>query len=178
MSRLARPAAMLALAAAIAIVLAFLINPAPAGDNPLDGYVARLSVDDHYNSNGVRLDNVAAIIRQDRANYHKFGVRDPEDEPDGFFSNVHNRALLEDMLRGGNTPGWVYDAIVNDTPLIQVTVYEGYVEVAILDENTGGGGAPPAMGGGGTGAGGAVGDVEPNSFPSNAAGGKQGGMKK
>ena len=74
MSRLAKPAAVAVLVAAIATVLAFLIDPAPAQDTPIDGYVARLSVDDHYNSKGVRLDNVAAIIRQDRANVHRFGV--------------------------------------------------------------------------------------------------------
>ncbi|MCB1479077.1 MAG: hypothetical protein R3D43_00875 [Tepidamorphaceae bacterium] len=177
MSRLAKPAAVAVLVAAIATVLAFLIDPAPAQDTPIDGYVARLSVDDHYNSKGVRLDNVAAIIRQDRANFHKFGIRDPEDESDGFFSNKGNRALLEKMLRKGKTPGWVYDAIVNDTPLIQVTVYNDFVEVAILDENSGAGGAPAggnppvADGGGMPASGGAIGDVEPNTFPANKANG-------
>ena len=143
----------------------------------LDSYTAYIGIEDLHNSKGARLTQPWQVLRQDRANFHKFGIRDPEDESDGFFSNKGNRALLEKMLRKGKTPGWVYDAIVNDTPLIQVTVYNDFVEVAILDENSGAGGAPAggnppvADGGGMPASGGAIGDVEPNTFPANKANG-------
>ena len=52
---------------------------------PLLGiYVARLGSNDHFNSSGKRLTSVAAIIRQDRANFHKLGLRDIEDQNDFF----------------------------------------------------------------------------------------------
>jgi hypothetical protein len=64
-------------------------------------YVARLSEADHFNSQGRRLTSAAAIIRQDRANYHRLGIRDPEDEDDPFFADEKNRAALEQMLERG-----------------------------------------------------------------------------
>ena len=54
-------------------------------DELKETYVARLSAKDHFNSSGGRLDSAAAIIRQDRANFHKFGRRDAEDELDYSF---------------------------------------------------------------------------------------------
>lgn len=104
MQRFAKPAAMATLFAALAVVLAVLITPAPAGEL-LDRYVARLSAADHYNSKGVRLDNPAAIIRQDRANFHKYGKRDPEDQSDRYFATAKNRQWLENMLRGSAPAG-------------------------------------------------------------------------
>jgi hypothetical protein len=64
-------------------------------------YVALLSEADHFNSNGQRLTSAAAIIRQDRANFHRYGVRDRGDETDTFFADEGNRAALEQMLERG-----------------------------------------------------------------------------
>src|SRR6266566_2501528 len=64
----------------------------------VESYSARLSPRDHYNSNGERLRSAAAIIRQDRANFYVYGLRDNEDEPDPYFSSKVNRARLEQML--------------------------------------------------------------------------------
>ncbi len=68
----------------VALVISGLANSSYANEL-VDSYVARLSAQDHFNSKGVRLESVAAIIRQDRANYHKFNLRDPEDTYDGVF---------------------------------------------------------------------------------------------
>jgi hypothetical protein len=86
-------------------------------------YVARLSAADHFNSNGERLTSAAAIIRQDRANFHRFGVRDPEDESDPFFADQDNRAALEQMLERGRAAPGVIDRVVNGTPLVRVEVH-------------------------------------------------------
>src|SRR6202035_4615251 len=67
----------------------------------IGSYVALLSEADHFNSNGQRLTSAAAIIRQDRANYHRYGIRDPEDENDTFFADESCRAALEEMLEDG-----------------------------------------------------------------------------
>ena len=97
----------------------------------LETYVARLGVQDHYNSDGVRLMTAAGIIRQDRANYYEFGKRDPEDTPDMFFSNKANRARLEDMLLHGTISPATNNEIVNGTPLIVVKVYENFIDVDV-----------------------------------------------
>jgi hypothetical protein len=102
-----------------------------AQPQPLETYVARLSVQDHYNSNGVRLLTAAGIIRQDRANYYEFGKRDPEDQPDAFFSSVANRARLEEMLLHGTISPATNNEIVNGTPLIVVKVYENFIAVDV-----------------------------------------------
>src|ERR1700733_9239027 len=67
----------------------------------VESYTARLSERDHYNSNRQRLRSAAAIVRQDRANFYVYGLRDSEDEPDPYFSSKGNRARLEEMLENG-----------------------------------------------------------------------------
>jgi hypothetical protein len=91
----------------------------------IESYVARLNAQDHFNSTGERISSAAAIIRQDRANYHRFNIRDSEDEGDTFFADEDNRRLLEAMLeRGANSPAAI-GAIVNGTPLVRVSIYRG-----------------------------------------------------
>jgi S1-C subfamily serine protease len=91
----------------------------------LERYQALLSESDHFNSSGQRLTTAAAIIRQDRANFHRFGIRDPEDESDRFFADADNRALLESLLQRGRAEPTVISRIVNGTPLVQVEVWQG-----------------------------------------------------
>jgi len=100
----------------------------------IESYTARLSARDHFNSNGQRLREPAAIIRQDRANYYVYGLRDSEDEPDSFFSSKANRARLEQLLANGRTTPEAIYAIVNGTPLIRVDIYQNGVTVTILSE--------------------------------------------
>jgi hypothetical protein len=97
-------------------------------------YTARLSPADHYNSNGVRLHSAAAIIRQDRANYYVYGIRDSEDEPDSFFSVKSNRARLEQMLENGRATPDAVDKIVNGTPLIRVEIYSNGINVTVVSD--------------------------------------------
>ncbi|MHC1742363.1 MAG: hypothetical protein AB9873_04935 [Syntrophobacteraceae bacterium] len=107
-------------------------------DDLVESYVARLSANDHFNSNGARLTSPAMIIRQDRANFYKFGQRDFEDQDDRFFRKVENRETLQKLLQRGYTSPAVYRAIVNGQPLIRVNVYQmkggAYVNVEILEE--------------------------------------------
>lgn len=89
----------------------------------IGSYVALLSDRDHFNSNGQRLESAAAIIRQDRANFHRFGIRDPEDQDDPFFGDEANRAALEQMLERGRADPGVLSRIANDVVLIKVDIY-------------------------------------------------------
>jgi hypothetical protein len=103
----------------------------------VESYIAFLSEADHFNSNGQRLSSAAAIIRQDRANYYRFGRGDPQDQDDVFFRDIGNREALERMLeRGRSTPGTIA-RIVNGTVLIRVDIYRDnggpFVQVTVLN---------------------------------------------
>jgi hypothetical protein len=99
--------------------------PTLAQAQQFGSYVALLSEADHFNSSGQRLTSAAAIIRQDRANFHRFGIKDPQDEGDAFFADEGNRAALEQMLERGRAEPGVIARIVNGTPLIRVEIYRG-----------------------------------------------------
>jgi hypothetical protein len=103
----------------------------------IGSYVALLSEADHFNSNGQRLSSAAAIIRQDRANFHRYGIRDPEDENDTFFADDGNRAALERMLEHGRADAGVIARLVNGTVLIRVDIYRDasgpFIRVTLLD---------------------------------------------
>jgi hypothetical protein len=102
--------------------------------NFIESYTARLSARDHFNSNGERLQSAAAIIRQDRANFYVYGLRDSEDQPDSYFSNKGNRARLEQLLDNGRTtPDAIY-RVINGTPLIRVDIYTNGISVTVLSD--------------------------------------------
>ena len=72
----------------VVVVCATIVGTHPGHTQQLlESYVALLSERDHFNSSGQRLTTAAAIIRQDRANFHRFGLRDPGDEDDTFFAD-------------------------------------------------------------------------------------------
>jgi len=96
---------------------------------PLERYQARLSHADHFSSKGVRLEGVAEIIRQDRANYYKYEIRDPEDEPDAFFALESNRLKLEQQIANGNLTPAVREEITYGTPVVEVIVYRNRVDI-------------------------------------------------
>ena len=106
-------------------------KPSPASSAPVEVYLARLSAQDHFGADGARLTSVAAIVRQDRANYHSNGLRDVEDETDVFFASAENRARLEALIAQGSVTPTATRAILNGTPLIIVRVYETYVEIDV-----------------------------------------------
>ncbi|WP_415920266.1 hypothetical protein [Tateyamaria sp. SN6-1] len=57
-------------------------------------YFTMLSAGDTYNSSGAPLNDVCAIVQQDRANVHKFGKRDSGDTVDTFFTTPARRAMI------------------------------------------------------------------------------------
>ena len=106
---------------------------AASADEFLGSYVARISYQDHQASDGYPLDTAAQMVRQDRANFHKFHNSDPDDENDVWFRSNDSRSRLERMLgQGGAMSSGVRRAIINNEPLIQVDVYRNHVEVTII----------------------------------------------
>ena len=97
----------------------------------LDSYVAFLGPNDHFNSRGARLTEPWQIIRQDRANYHKFRVRDPGDEGDRFFGSIKNRGKMERMILNGYINPNAAWRIVNENVWVQVEIYANAVNVTV-----------------------------------------------
>lgn len=119
--------------AAGALLAALVWTGTASADSFLGSYVARISARDHYASDGYPLDSAAQMVRQDRANWHKFGKRDPDDENDVWFRTNAQRERLQSMLqRAGAMSAATKRAIANGSPLIQVDVYANSVAVTIL----------------------------------------------
>ncbi len=101
----------------------------------LESYVAYIGRDDLYNSSGVRLTEPWQILRQDRANYHRFGIRQLGDEGDGFFGSIDNRARMERMIMNGVIAPSAASSIVSGGATVRVTLYRSggrdWVEVDV-----------------------------------------------
>ena len=95
----------------------------PQAQQLLESYTAFLSQNDHYNSNGQRLTEPWQIIRQDRANFHRYGTGDPQDGWDSFFGSFNNRARAEQMLLHGYISPQARNAIVNGQVMIRVEIW-------------------------------------------------------
>jgi hypothetical protein len=118
----------------IAMALLSMSSLSQAGDDSIESYTAKLGEKDHFNSNGERLKTAAAILRQDRANFHEFGIIDAEDEETGdnaFFAKKANRGKLEAMLKRGALSKETEKAILNGTPVVHVTVYKNRIDVSL-----------------------------------------------
>jgi hypothetical protein len=118
---------------AAAAVMTLALAGAAQADEFLGSYVARISDNDHQASDGYALDSAAQMVRQDRANWHKFGYGDAEDQDDPWFGSKAARTRLESMLKkGGAMSARTRSAIENGNPVVQVDVYRNSVEVSIL----------------------------------------------
>ncbi|MBR5347255.1 MAG: hypothetical protein IK129_06430 [Deltaproteobacteria bacterium] len=111
-------------------------------DRYLCTYTARISEWDKLNSqgqslvSGYNLSSVAAVIRQDRANFHKFNRQDLEDTDDCAFASPQARQRLENFLRNGSVSQEALRRIADGTPLIDVDVYDNHVDVRLLNEQS------------------------------------------
>ncbi|MDX8452078.1 hypothetical protein RFM98_04860 [Mesorhizobium sp. VK9D] len=104
-------------------------------DDMLGSYTARISDRDHRASDGYPLSSAAQMVRQDRANWHKFHRRDSDDQGDEWFRSDGSRADLQRMLeRGGAMSSATRRAIVNGEPLVEVDVYPDSVRVSIVED--------------------------------------------
>jgi hypothetical protein len=100
----------------------------------IESYTARLGPQDHHNSRGMPLRKLGEIIQQDRANYHRYSIRDPEDQYDGFFRSRRNRSRIQWMLRRGWVDSGLRQSALYGTPLVQVDVYSDRIDVRQVAE--------------------------------------------
>ena len=110
---------------AAALALAGFATPVLAQGGVSESYCAYLSNADHYNSKGAQLTQPGQVIRQDRANFHRFNLRDDADDWDSLFSNANNRERLEKLMnaRLKSDPMGAY--IVNNDAIVCFDIYGG-----------------------------------------------------
>ncbi|WGW05076.1 hypothetical protein [Tropicibacter oceani] len=96
---------------------------AAQADGLIGSYVAYIGQDDLYNSKGARLSEPWQILRQDRANYHRFGISQPGDEWDPYFGSVDNRAAMERMIMNGYIEPSAARALVQGGATVFVRIY-------------------------------------------------------
>lgn len=120
-----------------AATAAALSAPAAMADEMIARYVAFIGRDDLYNSSGSRLMEPWQILRQDRANFHRFGVSQPGDDWDPIFQDKNNRAVMENMLRNGRIDPSAAAKVVNGGVMVEVEVFDGgtrdYLRVNVVN---------------------------------------------
>lgn len=105
------------------IALATLAAVPAAAEQMVGQYTAFIGQDDLYNSKGKRLTEPWQILRQDRANYHRFGVSQPGDEWDPYFGNADNRSAMERMVMNGRLDPRAVRTVVNGGAMVVVRIY-------------------------------------------------------
>ncbi|PYG28506.1 hypothetical protein [Pelagimonas varians] len=106
----------------LAATLAFAATVAQA-DQLIGSYVAYIGQDDLYNSKGARLSEPWQILRQDRANYHRFGISQGGDEWDPFFGSIENRGIMERMIMNGSIEPAAARNLVRGGATVFVRIY-------------------------------------------------------
>lgn len=104
----------------------------------VSSYQAWIGRDDLYNSSGSRLTKPWQIVRQDRANFHAYGIRDDGDEGDDFFVDPANRQALESMLARGSMSSSARRMLLRGNCWINVSIYGhhdrgDFIEVEVWD---------------------------------------------
>lgn len=107
---------------ALALMLA-LSAPMAYADELIGAYVAYIGQQDLYNSRGARLTEPWQVLRQDRANYHRFGISQPGDEWDPFFGNIDNRAAMERWIMSGYIENNARNILLQGGATVFVRIY-------------------------------------------------------
>ena len=112
--------------------------PTAFADEIIGSYVAYIGRDDLYNSKGARLTEPWQILRQDRANYHRFGIAQAGDEGDSFFGSIKNRAIMERMIMNGSITSGARSGLLQGGATVFVRIYGvgsrgNYVKVTVVN---------------------------------------------
>ncbi len=101
---------------------AFAASPAIAQD-VVASYAAYIGDRDLFNSNGERLTAPAQVLRQDRANYHRFGIAQAGDEWDPLFGSADNRAAMESMVNAGSIEPGAAQILMSGGAMVLVQIF-------------------------------------------------------
>ncbi|MDE9449892.1 hypothetical protein J3R80_05325 [Aliiroseovarius sp. Z3] len=108
---------------AVGLALASLSGTTAKAQELIGSYVAYIGQPDLYNSNGARLNQPWQILRQDRANFHRFGISQPGDEFDPFFGSINNRKIMERMVMNGSIDPQAAKRLVQGGATVFVRIY-------------------------------------------------------
>lgn len=102
-------------------------------------YRAKISTQDKFNSAGMPLakgytpSNAATILRQDRANFYKFGLADNEDTTDCLMNSKEQRQRLDILVANGNIDTNTITQIIDSNPVVRVDLYANHADISIID---------------------------------------------
>ena len=107
------------------------VEPLPRQNNR---YRAKINEQDHYNSRGTRLGNLISVLRQDRANYYKYGGN-RGDSADRYFSSFRKRRAMEHMsiIPIGISYNSLRKLVLYGTPLLEIEVHKRKLLVRVLE---------------------------------------------
>lgn len=105
-----------------ALLLALTLAAPAAAQELIASYTAHIGQADLYNSRGERLREPWQILRQDRANFHRYGIRQFADEYDPVFGSMDARAQMEQLLRRGTITPEARRAILRGDTIVHVQV--------------------------------------------------------
>lgn len=90
----------------LVVALAALSSPVVAQEwRQFAYYVAYIGPEDMRNSSGQPVTSLGGVLQQDRANFHRFGIRHPQDDSDPVFADRGFRALIPQMVNAGGNAG-------------------------------------------------------------------------
>ena len=121
---------------AMTMVLSTLAASASSAQEVIGSYVAYVGYADLFNSKGQRLTEPWQVLRQERANYHRFNIRQQGDEWDPFFGSIENRAAMEQMVISGWIDPVAANGLVNGNVFVFVEIWGSgnrgdYVRVSV-----------------------------------------------
>lgn len=113
-------------------------NPADENDEIVGSYSAFIGTDDLYNSAGKKLSSPWQVLRQDRANFHKYGISQSGDESDPYFASADNRAAMEELLGNLDFDKATTRQLLSGEALVYVEIYArkgrlSYINVEIVN---------------------------------------------
>ncbi|QHQ35703.1 hypothetical protein [Algicella marina] len=109
---------------AIAFCLSALASIATAQEARVGSYNAFIGTQDLVNSSGIRLENAAQVLRQDRANVHRFNILQAGDTKDFWFFAPDSRAAMESLFAArGGIPATTAQAILRGNVPVVVYIY-------------------------------------------------------
>ncbi len=112
-------------AASASLLLAAMMATATAASAQeiIGTYTAEIGRADLFNSEGQRLTAPWQVLRQDRANYHRFGISQVGDQWDPLFADADNRAAMEQMVMNGYMDPQAARDIMAGGATVIVTIY-------------------------------------------------------
>lgn len=107
------------------VLVASILSLAPLGvaaEHVMATYRAYIGPDDLVDASGGRLGDAAKILGRDRANLHRFDVRQDGDEWDPIFASIDARQALDGLLAAGSITPDAQAAILAGGATVEVRI--------------------------------------------------------